>query len=292
MFRKVLVFFLLTIGCSFSLITRAAESMSPEELVSKHLNAIGSKEALSNAKSRAVTGQVEYRILSGGRGGFLDGSSTLLTEGHKLLLYIKLPNNEYRGERFIFDGEKIEIRPATARQQRSLLGEFLHTQDVIIREGLLGGVLSTAWPLLELDERKPKLSYDGMKTVDGQKLLELRYQPRKNTDLNIHLYFDPDSFRHVRTVYTLTVHPSFVAGARGASETGNARQTESQSRLDEKFSDFKTAEGLTLPTHYVLQYSEELQIRAGGGTVVSAWDTKDAAFQQNVSPDPRNFQVH
>lgn len=288
--------------CAWSLTARAAKSLSPEDLVAKHLNSIGSKQAISNVKSRVVTGQVEYRILSGGQGGVLDGSSTFLTEGRKILLYIKFPNNEYHGERFIFDGEHIEIRAATSRQSRSALGDLLRVQDVIIREGLLGGALSTAWPLLDLDEHKVRLSYIGLKDINGQRLHVLAYKPKKSTDLTIHLYFDLETFRHVQTVYTLSVRPNMAGvptnvmqspekGSMDVGETpeiASARQFEIRYRLEERFSNFTTVDGLTLPTHYTVQFSQEQQ---NGATVLSQWDTNLTGIQENVSPDPRNFQV-
>ena len=134
--------------------------------------------------------------------GQIDGQSVLLSEGRKVLLMMKFPNNDYRGERFIFDGDRIEIRGAMPNQSRSTLGEFVYVQDAIIKEGLLGGALSTAWPLLKLDEHRVKLSYDGLKNLDGQQLYAVRYKPKKSTDLTIYLYFDPETYRHVRTVYT------------------------------------------------------------------------------------------
>jgi hypothetical protein len=104
-----------------------------------------------------------------------------------------------RGEQFIFDGSKAEIGSATARQSRSQFGEFVHVQDAMLREGLWSGVLSTAWPLLDLRERRPKLTFEGTKSLDGHQVYDLRYQPHKSTDLDIHLYFDGESFRLVLT---------------------------------------------------------------------------------------------
>lgn len=60
-------------------------------------------------------------------------------------------------------------------------------QDTVIREGLLGGVLTTAWPLLNVDQRKAKLNFDGLKKIDGQEVYDLRYHPHKNTDLELSL---------------------------------------------------------------------------------------------------------
>ena len=196
---------------------------------------------------------------------------------------MKFANNEYRGEQFIFTGEKVEVSSATARQSRSGFGGFVYTQDAVLREGLWGGVLSTAWPLLDLEKHKAKLSFDGMKKVDGKDLYELRYQPKKNTDLKIRMYFDPENYRHVATVYTLNIGISMVNG-----ETANARQQQSRYRLEERFGDFKTIDGLTLPTDYTIRFTQESQ---SGGTTVSEWNIQEKELTNNTPLDERNFAV-
>jgi len=70
-------------------------------------------------------------------------------------------------------------------------------QPDILREGLFGGTISTAWPLLDL---KPagEAKYEGVKKIDGRELHDLTYVPNKSSsgsDLTIHLYFEPDTFR-------------------------------------------------------------------------------------------------
>jgi hypothetical protein len=71
----------------------------------------------------------------------LEGKAQIASDGKKLVFMMKLPNNEYRGEQFIFNGEKDSVAFSTARQARSSLGSFVFVQDAIIREGLLGGLL-------------------------------------------------------------------------------------------------------------------------------------------------------
>jgi hypothetical protein len=82
------------------------------------------------------------------------------------------------------------------QSQGSSFGEFVHSQDQIVREGLLGGSLSTAWALLNLDHNQPKLTYEGLKKVDGRQFHDLRYRCKRNDDMNIYLYFDPETYRH------------------------------------------------------------------------------------------------
>ncbi len=282
----------------------AGDAPKPDFVIARHLESIGAARARSDVKSRADEGTVEFRILSGAVGGATTGNSVFLSEGRKTLFMMKFPTVEYSGERFIFDGNRMEIRAATAQLTRSALGDFLWVQNVPIKEGLLGGVLTTAWPLLDLDKRKAKLSYEGLKTIDGKQMLDLRYRPKKRTDLDIHLYFDPETFRHLRSVYTLTVAAGLGRATTGpmgippggadsniwaqSAETATARQNETRHRLEERFADFAAVDGLTLPMHYTLQFTYEQQ---NGHTVLSQWDVKLDAIKHNVSPDPRNFQV-
>jgi len=95
------------------------------------------------------------------------------------------------------------------------------------------------------------------------------------------LYFDPETFRHVMTSYELTIRPTVV------SEIENARQQETRYRIEERFGDFKVVDGLTLPSHYDLRFTEELQ---NGFTKSLEWDVTTTRVLNNVSLDPRNFQ--
>src|SRR5262249_13384554 len=153
-----------------------------------------------------------------------------------------------------------------------------------IREGLLGGVLSTAWALNDLDARKATVSFEGSKQVDGRQLEALRYRPKKNTDLTIDLYFDPETGRHVKTVYTATQSPTLrqttpvpLAGDPQAasrsgegSDTRSARAGQTRYRIEENFSEFQSIDGLSLPSHYELRFTEELENRSSTTVLWSA----------------------
>lgn len=300
---------------AFALVNRALGANPPanaDELVAQHLNSIATPAVRASLKTRVVQGPVEYKILIGGA-GTLDGKAQMASDGKKLIFMMKLPNNVYYGEQFVFDGDKDKVAFSTAQQSRSSLGNFVFVQDAVIREGLLGGVLSTAWPLLDLNERKPKLSFEGLKKMDGQDLYELRYRPRKNSDLEISLYFDPQTYRHVETVYSYTTSTSFAnlapstavgvgpssggrggsvsggtQGAGGTAETAAARQVPNRYRLTEKFSDFKTVDGVTLPTQEDIQFSQELQ---NGRTTLWDYDLKGLEIANNMGIDAKNFEV-
>jgi hypothetical protein len=301
---------LLCSTCGLVSISRAATPpTNADQLVALHLDSIASRTVRAGLKTRVAQAPVRYSILVGGA-GVLDGKAQIASDGKKLVFMMKLPNNEYHGEQFVFDGDKDKVAFSTARQSRSAFGSFVFVQDAVIREGLLGGALTTAWPLLNLEERKAKLSFDGLKKIDGQELYDVRYRPHKETDLEIHLYFDPQTYHHVETTYSYSSSESFAnlapstavgnmpsvsqgavnasAQGSGTAETAAARQYPNRYRLTEKFSDFKTVDGVTLPTQDDIQFSQELQ---NGKTTLSDWDLKGIEVSNNMSVDARNFEV-
>jgi hypothetical protein len=306
-FRKAiftLLFQVVTMGvvlAANSAVLSAAD-MKPEDLVAKHLDSIGTTEARAGAKSRVVQGTSLFKIRIGG-GGELSGKSALVSEGRKSVFMIKLGNNDYHGEQFVTDGDKVSVAATTSNHKWSDLGEFVKAQDQVVREGLLGGELTTAWALLNLAENKPKLNFDGEKKVDGRSAYQLTYHSKKRDELTVHLYFDPQTFQHIATTYAITLasglggfSPSIAdqsgltssTNSGGADITQSSKQRETRYTIEERFNDFKTADGLTLPSKYSLHFTEELQ---NGTTKVYEWDLTADEVANNQQLDPKNFQV-
>jgi hypothetical protein len=258
-----------------------AADMTPAELIAKHLDSIGSAQTRGAIKSRVVQGPATYRILAGGTGA-IDGRSVFASEGDKSNVLLKIDASGYRGEQFICDGKKISVAGTYADKTRSELGNFVLGQDVIVRE-LLGGVWSVGWPLLDIEGRKAQVHYEGSRKVDGRELLVLRYRPRKGTDLDILMYFDPATYQHVMTAYKASRQTGL-----GRSEVQTARRSPTYYEIEERFSDFRTADGLTLPTHYDLRFTAELQ---SGFTKSVEWSVKATNIMNNTPIDERSFEV-
>lgn len=259
----------------------ADQSMKPEELVARHLDAIGTKELRASTKTRVVQGSAAYKVLVGG-GGVLEGKTGLASEGRKSRFMMKFPN-DYRGETFVFNGEKAQVAFSNSNQSRSPLAAFVAAYDVIVKDGLLGGVLSTAWALSDVAGHQPKLVCEGLKKADGRQAYVLRYEPHKHSDVEILLYFDAETFRHIKSTYSFS-----VANNVGRTITESAHLQPERSLLEERFSDFKIVEGLTLPTHWRIQFTKELP---DGTTTLSEWELKEDQINNNVGLDPRNFEV-
>lgn len=287
---------------------QAAAPVKLEDVITGHLSSIGDPATRAAAKTRVVEASTQFKVLTGGSGQMSDGKTVIVSDGHKVQLMMKFANSNYHGERFICDGKKVSVALSTDAQKRSNFGNFVYIQDVVLREGLLGGELTTAWPLLDLEHRKPKLTYEGVKSIDGRQLHAVRYLPSKGQDVEVRLYFDPESFHHVLTVYSLSIRAQLAQGGQlsglAAPELGGqaspiqgtvspdaaqaGAQQETRLRVEERFSDFKTADGLTLPTRYNIHFSQEMQ---GGNTAILAWDSSATRILQNVSLDARNFEV-
>jgi len=259
-----------------------ASDPATDDLVAKHLQAIGSPQARASVKSRVVQGAATYRVLAGGSGA-IDGKAVVASEGRKTNYLLKINTNGYRGEQFISDGDKTYVAATYSDKTRSEFGDFVLGQNIPLREPLMGGVLTTGWPLLDIEGHKAQLRAEGSKKVDGRNLLVLRFKPKKSTDLDIFLYFDPQTYQHVMTTYHATQQTGL-----GEGELATARKMSSRYKIEEQFSDFQTIDGLTLPTHYDLRFTEELET---GFTKSVEWEVKVTDILNNQSIDPRSFQV-
>src|SRR5215510_8171659 len=233
------------------------KKLTPEELIARHLDSIGTAEARSKASSRVAGGETKFISRLGGSAN-IDGQAMMVSSGAKLRFGIKLPLSDNTGEDMAFDGE----RAATGllpQGRRSPLSAFFNSQNLPLREGLIGGTLSTAWPLLHMGQTQPKLDYRGLKKVDGRQLHEVGYRPRKgSSDLKVSLFFDPETFRHTRTRYSYG-----IGAAIGTRENSN-QTTETYYSLTEDFDDFRPVDGLTLPHRYKLQLSVQGTSSAAG----------------------------
>jgi hypothetical protein len=275
--------------CCLALSGYSQSKLTPEDVIARHLESIGDAIARAAAKSRSVEGTATVMIVRGGQGGD-SGLWKMTTDGSKFNLTMRFPNQVYPGENISADRTHVNIATVAATT-RSQLGEFLYVCNEVLKEGLFGGTLSTAWPLLDLSAHQPEIRYIGLKKLDGRELHDIRYKPRKGeSDLQIDLYFEPESSRHVMTIYSFHVLPNM------ARTTHPFGQIEGEYRLRESFAQFRPVNGLSLPTQWNLEMSWE-----GAGGWLQKWtfaaerftpmSAVSATKSPGTSPDSRSF-VH
>jgi hypothetical protein len=256
------------------------KKLTSEELIARHLDSIGTAEARSKTSNRVASGETKFIARLGGSAN-VDGQAMMVSSGAKLRFGIKLPLNDYPGEDMAFDGAQAATG-LLPQSRRSQLSAFFSSQNLPLREGLIGGTLSTAWPLLRLDQTQPKLDYRGLKKIDGRQLHEVGYRPRKgSSDLKVSLFFDPETFRHVRTTY------SFEIGATIGTRQNSNQNTESYYTLTEDFDDFREVDGLTLPHKYRMQFGAE----GRSGSALRDWTVTIKKIEHNTKIDDLVFVI-
>ena len=263
----------------------AAKKMQPEELVGLHLDAIGPAETRAGMKSRMFRGQGVWRVIQGGRAQ-LPASVFEASDGASISLRFDTgANPTYYGEHLVYNGDDVHILQGF-QGGRSPLGEFYIANKGLLREGLLGGVTSTAWPLLNLEARGAKLKYAGLKKVEGQELHRLDYKPRKGGGpAKVQLYFEPDTYRHVQTEYQYE-----VPGGMGASPDASAGLQRTYVSVIETFSNFQEIDGLTLPAHWKILYNRSNQ-GGGPGSFVAEWEFAFNNAVHNEPIDPALYEL-
>jgi hypothetical protein len=258
----------------------ASEKMKPEEVVAKHLAAIGTSEALGSLKS-IVAGGESQAFAKNTAVKELKGPSQIGSEGEKFLLAMVFNSANYPYEKVGYDSQKVTVA-LLPEGKRTLFCDFLKSNESIVKEGLLGGTLSTAWPLLNLTARGAKLSYSGTKKIDDRPAHEIKYNPRKGGGgLQITLFFDAETFHHVRTEYQRV-----IPARMGPTATESAAQQSYRYKLIEEFSDFKTEGQLTLPHTYKIRYTMEEQ-----STRMFEWLVTLSQFSFNEPIDPKAFNL-
>ena len=258
----------------------AADKLTTQEVVSKHLASIGSTEDIAGARTRVATGATQARLRVTNSLVELSGPAQIASDGDKFLLAMVFSANNYPHEKASFDGENLIIGVLT-QGGRSPLGNFLSSQPSLLKHGLIGGVLSSAWPLFNLERRDAKLSYAGMDKINGKPVHKLKYIPRNSGDLNINLYFDATTFQHVRSQY------DYVVSARqGAIAETSISEHDSRYKLVEDFSDFQQTGKLILPHTYTIDLTVELPNR----TQSLQWTINLQQFAFNEPIDPRVFK--
>lgn len=242
--------------CALVLPCAAGDKLSAKQVVEQHVASLG-PNATKAGVMRDLAGRVEMNVLVGGAGA-VNGDAFVLSTGRKFKLTMKYQNAEYPIDQVVFDGNQVQvgfIKPGV----RSAIGDFLNLQQVIVKEGLLGGTLSSGWALADQADRKANISYDGIKKLDNVEVHQLTYSPKKGTDrLTIRMYFTTDKFQHVRTQYVMTIPPPITGDVITNTRTQTARHT-----LDERFSNFKEVNGIMMPTEWSIFYEAE---GGSGGT--------------------------
>ena len=116
----------------------------------------------------------------------------------------------------------------------------------------------------------------------NRSLHELKYLARGGSDLQINIFFDAETYQHVRTEY-LRVIPA----PTGSRAYANVEERETRYKMVEQFSDFKNESGLNLPHTYKIR----LDVDSQSGTFSADWAFNLTRFVFNEPIDPTSFSI-
>lgn len=284
------------------------KGITPDALIAKHLKSIGTPKKIMAVHSRGISGKAGVEFILGATGNLTNGLFMCVSDGSKVSIKMDFEDVNYPGEYFAYDGKEVTVGYITPGQ-RSPLADFIFLHNATMKEGFLGGVLSTAWPLLHMDDKKPRMILKETE-VKGRPLYELEYgTPGKRPgNMRVKLFFDKDNFRHVRTEYSVEISdeltsarsivssgsanpsaaPSGIPAASAQRPTIMESQPDSIYLLVEEFDKFAAVGELVLPLSYSLEYSLE----GHGATFLARWTVSAEFYTNNGNVDQKFFFAH
>lgn len=258
--------------------SQATDKLTIEEVLAKHLASIGSAQNRKAVTTRIISG-TSFVVFRTDPTGQASGKAVLASDGAKNLIGMSFYSPVYPREQFSYNGTSSNAAFVTPGV-RSSLGSFLTIHEFILKHGLMGGTLSSAWPLLDLSGQRARIEYVGLKKVREQLVHEIKYQPRSGSDCEVTIFLNEKTYEHVRTEYSRVI-PAQI----GDRSYGNVTTRESRFKLVEEFSDFKVEGGLNLPHLYKFEFSADTQ----SGTFLAEWTATLTQFTFNERIDPAAF---
>lgn len=258
-----------------------AQKMKPEEILAKHLDSIGTAEARAATKSLIAVGDAQVKSITKITTPIV-GRIVIASAGAKNFWGMNLNSTDYPSEKFSYDGKNAKVG-LVKLGLRSTLGNFVQSNNLMLEQGLFGGTLSNSWAMLDVANRKAKLSFDGTKKIDGKEAYVIGYSPKGGGDVDVRLYFDKETFRHVRTEYK-----RISSAGIGARPEDSTKYSENRITLTEDFTDFKPVDKLTLPHSYHITYSTT---GASSGSTGIEWTFNLTEFAANQKLADGTFDI-
>jgi hypothetical protein len=262
----------------------ADSELTPEKLIAGHIKSIGGPSILSSVKSRAFIGSTDVEFVQGMSGSIKNGVSSFVSDGKKLQIILKYGELNYPEEYIAYNGIEVSVGYISPGQ-RSPLADFFYRFNSVMKKGFVGGTLSLAWPLLDTEEIQSRLKYKKV-TVEGRELHRLEWPMYLLGNIRIKMYFEPDTFRHVRTDYAVRIQED-VAVSTGYDIMSKGIIPESIYTLIERFDNYKTVSGMTLPHKYSIEYSIEGQ----GHSFIGHWTINAQKWIFNRTFDEMIFEA-
>jgi hypothetical protein len=246
--HKIPLLFIFIAVLGLSVFAQNDKKAQLKEIIEKHLESIGIPE--KRALNRQIVGNTDFRLKYGESPmPNLSGKSKIISEDNSSYFQMSFVSRLYTYEEFAFDGKESTYlnlflkessvrRERTGQQSIAPLTIFCSRYPEIIKYGLFGGTLTSAWLLQNLqDHSTVKFELGKSKKIDGKDLFVINVQMPGNTFKNLKIYLDTSTFKHIRSDFN--------------TATGDW--------VSEEYTEFTNENGLNLP--------HKLKISAGVASV-------------------------
>lgn len=266
--------FALSASLSLLVMTAAAlaadekPQMTGVEIVNKHLQAAGGKEALTKIKSRVAIGVAKK-----------DSDASV-----PVAIMSEAPNRVsaiYQFEGFnwqlSYDGAKAIFRPAISRASSVVVQKY----EEMLASGTMFNSMSLYNALIAPESAGGKLEAKGTKKVKGRPAYVVEMKQSKGQP--IRLYFDAENFMWVRTEYgsvRITKDMGTFTNAVGPKDE------ESTIDFYVETSDFKEVDGVKLPFKLEMVATSPILKQRNVGTIITTINE----YRHNIQIDPKMFQ--
>ncbi len=249
--------------------TDEKQSLTAAEINSKHLAAVGGKEALAKFKSRIAIGTIKKES----------------DPEVKMAIVSEAPNRvsaiyvfESYDWQLTYDGKKSIVRP----QFKKDLAAFQDQMQEMLASGLMFNSISLYNVLLDSESYGAKFEAKGMKKIRDRATYVV--EMRRPKVAAARLYFDAQTFMWLRTEYGR----ASISKPMGTFTNDVVPHGEDEMTVDFYFdtSDFREADGVKLPYKFEQVVTSPILRQKRSGTI-SGTITE---YQHNVDIDPKMFQ--
>ena len=291
---------LVTFVTAFGFNHAYSQKLTADEIIEKSLNSIGTPSEREQARNILIKGDVALAVHRTSNLFKTDGKVILASEGSKELFRVavnppavwKISGN--LRDNVVFDGSGVQVDFPDATSIagpgalviKSDFENFIEQCNSIVKNGILGGALFTGWNLANRSADKGKLEFDGTDSADGGKYYVLKFVPKDGTTVKVRLFFDMNTFQHVRTEYYLTLHGSLGTLGTSRGQGVSPEALANYMKFIEVFSDFRKEGQLTLPHKYTMDVQAPVYFNSESKY---AFELKEFFF--NVPFDPQSFVI-
>ena len=251
-----------------NVVGQGEQKLTGDEIIDKHLAAVGGREALAKLKTRVAVGTVRKENEPEGR-------LAVMSEPNKLSVFYGFRDFDLR---MVYDGTSAWVRPAMGKQVANITDKY----EQMLASGLMFNSMSLYSLIASSKPGELKIEAKGMKKIDGKPAYVVQLKPAKGSAAR--LFFDAESFMWIRTEYGSASVSKEMGGF--TNEVVNQGGSETTVDFYIETSDFREIDGVKVPFKFVQVVTSPILRQKAIGTISGTIQE----YIHNGNIDPKMFQ--